>query len=194
MRAVKAVRHPEEAELALLAGGETGLWARGRLSRHVRRCAACAERLREYRDLREWARGQNELPEGVDWLQLAAEMKANIRVGLAAGRCVEPSPPAAGVRGWRPALVLPVLLVVVAGWWLQSWPLPPVPVQAPAAPEGLVARASPGLIEVEQDGRALALLHPPSAQVTLSAAGGGLRARYVDAETGYVTVSHVYTQ
>jgi len=55
-------------------------------------------------------------------------------------------------------------------------------------------RAHPGSIEVEQDGRALALLYPRAAEVTLSASGGTLRARYVDAETGYVTISHVYTQ
>jgi hypothetical protein len=188
------MRHPKEAELALYAGGEASFWARARVSRHVRWCAACAGLVREFRGLREWTRGQEELPEGVDWVQLAAEMKANIRVGLAAGQCIERSPEAAGLRWWRPALVLPVLLVVMAGWWLQSWPLPAVPAAAPAAPEGLVVRANPGSIEVEQNGRALALLHPRSAQVTLSAAGGSLRARYVDAETGYVTISHVYTQ
>jgi hypothetical protein len=194
MPAREAIRHPKQAELALYAGGDASLWARLRVSRHVRTCATCAGLVREFRGLREWTRGQDELPEEVDWVQLAAEMKANIRVGLAAGQCVEPSPEAAGLRLWRPALVLPVLLVVVAGWWLQSWPPPHVPATEHAASEGLVVRANPGSIEVEQDGRALALLHPRSAQVTLSASGGSLRARYVDAETGYVTISHVYTQ
>ena len=189
------MRHPTEAELALYAGGDANLWARLQVSRHVRICAACAGLVREFRGMREWTRGQNELPAEVDWVPLAAEMKANIRVGLAAGQCVEPSPEAAGFRIWRPALVFPVLLVVVAGWWLQSWPLPPsVPAAESAVSEGLVVRANPGSIEVGQDGRALALLHPRSAQVTLSASGGSLRARYVDAETGYVTISHVYTQ
>ena len=31
-----------------------------------------------------------EMPEGADWDRLAAEMTANIRVGLAAGECVAP--------------------------------------------------------------------------------------------------------
>ena len=188
------MRHPKEAELALYAGGEASLWDRFRVSRHVRWCAACAGLVREFRAARECLRGENELPAEVNWVQLAAEMKANIRLGLAAGQCIEAAGKAAGLRRWRPALALPVLLVMVAGWWLQSWPPPRLPVMEPAASEGLVVRANPGSIEVEQEGRALAVLHPRDAQVTLSASGGSLRARYVDAETGYVTISHVYTQ
>ena len=186
--------HPKEADLALYAGGETGLWGRLRLARHLRFCAACARVAEEFRTLRQWTRALEELPEDVDWVQLAAEMKANIRVGLAAGECVGPAPEASGWKLWRPALVLPVLLVMVLGWWLQSWPPPPVPLAERASPAGLVVRANPGSIEVEQDGRGLALLYPQATQVTLTASGRGLRARYVDAETGYVTISHVYTQ
>ena len=188
------MRHPKEAELALYAGGEARLWERLQVSRHVRSCVQCAGLVREFRAVREWVRGEGELPAEVDWVRLAAEMKANIRVGLAAGQCVEPSPEPAVLPWWRPALVLPVLLMMVAGWWLQSWPPPPAPVAEQAVPAGMVVRANPGSIEIEQGGRALALLYPRAAQVTLSASGGSLRARYVDADTGYVTISHVYTQ
>lgn len=187
------MRHPTQAELALFAGGEAGLLGRLRVTRHVRYCAACAGLVREFRAVRQWARGEDELPAEVDWVSLAAEMKANIRVGLAAGQCVEPSPEAVRLKWWRPALVLPVLAVMVAGWWLQSWPPPPVSVVEEPASAGLVVRANPESIEVEQGGRALALLHPRAVQVTLSASAQGLRAGYVDAETGYVTISHVYT-
>jgi hypothetical protein len=187
------MKHPTEADLALYAGGEAGLWKDLRVARHLKYCAGCARLVREFRAVRDWTRTQGELPEGVDWLQLSAEMKANIRVGLAAGECVA-APEAPRWRLWRPAMVLPVLLVIVLGWWLQSWPPPPAPVAERMAPAGLVMRARPGSIEVEQDGRALALLYPRAAEVTLSASGGTLRARYVDAETGYVTISHVYPQ
>lgn len=185
--------HPREADLALYAGGEAGLWSRFRVSRHVRECARCAALVREFQALRQWTRAQDELPEGVEWMRLAAEMKANIRVGLAAGECVEPAAEETGWKLWRPALVLPALLVVVLGWWLQSWP-PPVPVAERVAPAGLVIRAGSGSLEVQQDGRGMALLYPRASQVTLTASGGTLRARYVDADTGYVTISHVYTQ
>jgi hypothetical protein len=187
------MKHPTEGDLALYAGGEAGLWRGLCVARHLKYCAGCARLAREFRAVRDWTRGEDELPEGVEWLQLSAEMKANIRVGLAAGECVAPRE-AGGRRLWRPAMVLPVLLVMVLGWWLQSWPPPPAPVAERMAPAGLVMRAKPGSIEVEQDGRALAVLYPPAAEVTLSASGGTLRARYVDAETGYVTISHVYTQ
>jgi len=187
------MKHLTEADLAVYAGGEVGLWGRLRTARHLKYCAGCARLVRDFRALRDWTRAQNQLPEGVDWLQLSAEMKANIRVGLAAGECVA-APAAARGRLWRPAVVLPVLLVMVLGWWLQSWPPPPVPAAERIVPAGPVVRAKADSIEVEQDGHALALLYPRAAQVTLTASGQGLRARYVDAETGYVTISHVYTQ
>ncbi len=186
--------HPQEADLALYAGGEASLWTRWRVARHLKDCPGCARAVEEFRAVREWTRGQHEMSAGVEWAQLAGEMKANIRVGLAAGECVGPAVQAAPWRPWRPALALPVLLVVVLGWWLQSWPPPAAPVAERAAPEGVVVRGNPRWIEVEQDGRALALLHPRATEVTFSASGQGVRARYVDAETGYVTISHVYTQ
>lgn len=185
--------HPKEADLALYAGGEAGLWRRLHVARHLRGCEECARTVEEFRAIRQWTRSQDQVAAGADWARLASEMKANIRLGLAAGECVAPAGEAA-LRPWRPALVLPVVLVIVLGWWLQSWAPPArLPVTGRAA-AGAVVRASPGWIEVEQDGRALALLHPRTAEVTYSASGRGVRARWVDSETGYVTISHVYTQ
>jgi anti-sigma factor RsiW len=187
--------HPSESNLALYAGGELGWWARMRTARHLRRCEGCSRQVEEFRGIREWTQSQDGMPAGIDWGPLAAELKANIRLGLAAGQCVAPAPRVLKpVIPWRAAVVLPVLLVVVVGWWLQSWPPPSVPAVKSAGPRGLVLTASPRAIELQQGDRAFALLHPPSAEVTFSVSGQEARSRYVDSETGYVTISHVYTQ
>ncbi len=181
--------HPSEADLALYAGGELGWWRGWRLARHVRTCAACRRQVAEFRRWREWVRSQDELPAGINWNRLAAEMKANIRVGLAAGECVGPA------REWRPrwraaALAFPVLVIVLAGWLLQVWH-PPL---RRAAPRGVIVAATSTGVELRQGGAALTLLHPQAAGVSRFASGGGVRTRYVDAETGYVTISHVYAE
>jgi hypothetical protein len=143
--------------------------------------------------VREWLRAQDgEEPAGVHWNSLAAEMKANIRLGLAAGRCVEMTEPElepARLRWRAPALALPVLLVVIAGWMLQSLN-PPL---KPAAPEYVVEAGSAG-IGVQRDGRGFTLLQPQAQNVVFSVRGEAAGARYVDAETGQVTISHVYAQ
>ena len=62
-----------------------------------------------------------EMPEEVNWDRLAAEMKANIHVGLAAGECVGAAEPQARRLDWRAAAVaLPVAALVLAGVWLES--------------------------------------------------------------------------
>ena len=187
--------HPSEANLALYAGGELGLWARMRMAGHVSCCEVCSRQVEEFRGIREWMQSQDGMPAGIDWGPLAAELKANIRLGLAAGQCVALAPQVVRpVSGWRAAVVLPILLVVVVGWWLQSWAPPALPAAKSAGPRGLVLTASPRAIELQQDDRAFALLSPRSAEVTFSVSGQGARSRYVDSETGYVTISHVSTQ
>jgi len=187
--------HPSEPNLALYAGGELGLWARLRIARHLRRCDRCSRQVEEFRGIRQWMHSQDGMPADIDWGPLAAELKANIRLGLAAGQCVAPTPQVVtSVIPWRAAVVLPVLLVVIVGWWLQSWAPPVLPAAKSTASRGLVLTASPRAIELQQGDRAFALLSPRSAEVTFSASGQGARSRYVDSETGYVTISHVYTQ
>src|SRR6202789_3298642 len=80
------MNHPRENDLALLAGGEAGHIRRFLLGRHVRNCADCQETVAEYRELRAGLAGV-ELPD-LNWNFLAADMRANIRLGLEAGACV----------------------------------------------------------------------------------------------------------
>lgn len=185
--------HPNESRLSLYAGEDLGLLSRFRIALHLRGCDRCHQRVEEARGLREWMRGQgNELPAGVRWDSLAAEMRANIRLGLAAGRCisvVEPAPVADRMQWRTPALALPVLLLVIAGWILQSLH-PPV---RPVSPEFVVEASAAG-IGVSRNGRGFTLLNPGAENVVFSVRGDAAGARYVDAETGQVTISHVYAQ
>ncbi|MGE5567754.1 MAG: hypothetical protein ACM3S5_01845 [Rhodospirillales bacterium] len=185
--------HPPESRLALYSGKDLSLASRFRIALHLRGCSRCRRLVREFQGVRQLAGGcAQELPPEVDWDVLAAEMKANIRLGLAAGRCVrativEPEPPKAR---WRaPAIVLPVLLLIIAGWILQSLN-PPL---RPAAPEFVVEVSSAG-IGVQRDGRGFTLLQPHTENVVYSVVGEAAGARYVDEETGQVTISHVYAQ
>lgn len=192
------MKHLTEATLALYAGGDLPWWQRLRMGRHVRHCERCGGQVEEFRGVREFlGTQQDELPPGFVWDAAAAGMKANIRLGIAAGQCVEsPAPERAGM-GWRaPALALPVLLMVVVGWLLQSLPPPldlaTVPGSGPAA---VVLDAGAAGIGVEHDGRGFRLLQPVAAQnVEVSVRGDSVRSRYVDGETGQVTISHVYAE
>jgi hypothetical protein len=93
----------------------------------------------------------------------------------------------------RPALALAsALLTVLVGFWLNV----PQPALLPASgPSGVVLEATQTGIQLKQDDRSLTLLNPGSEQVSLSVnMQGVLRARYVDSETGHVTITNVYAQ
>lgn len=186
--------HLPDSTLALHAGKELGWLTRLRIGLHLRGCERCRRHAQELRQVREWMRAQGEeTPAGVEWDALAAEMTANIRLGLAAGRCVSLPVEETGrterrLAWMNPALALPLLLLVVAGWFLQSWrpPLQPRP--------EFVLQAGEAGIGFEKDGRGLSLLNPRTENVVYTVRGSAAGARYVDAESGQVTVSYVYAQ
>lgn len=189
--------HPSEGRLALFAGDDLNLWARMIVARHLRGCDECSRRVEEYRALRDFAQAEaGELPAGVRWDALALEMKANIRVGLAAGECVA-DPPRFASRWRTPAIVVPVLLIIVAGWILATLPQLRHARQAESAPPAdyVVLEAGQEGIGFEAEGRGFRLLQPGAENVVYSVRGEtAVRARYVDSETGQVTISHVYAQ
>lgn len=190
------MKHPAETALALYAGGDLGWWTRLGIARHLRQCGLCRGQVEEFSSVCEMLhRERQELPPSLEWSEAAAAMRANIRLGIAAGECVA-VPPEPRRSPWRPALALPILLVIVAGVILES--LPPAANRAPA-PErtggALVLDASPSGIGVERNGRGFQLLRPAAAQsVEVSVRGDSVRSRYVDGETGQVTISHVYAE
>jgi hypothetical protein len=129
-----------------------------------------------------------QLPADLDLTRLSVEMAANIRVGLAAAEAITPrkmvrSLPAA-------AAVAFAALALVCGWMLRV----PAP-QALPDHRGISVHAGSVGIELEENGSAMTLLHRRGGPVTLSVSmGGSVRARYIDADTGQVTINNVYTE
>jgi hypothetical protein len=208
------LRHPNEVQLALFAGGDLGLWERWKIGRHVARCSTCHSEVAALR-----AAGQQvqealpDLPKDVNWSRLAEEMRGNIRVGLAAGEAIARfDRPVSRVRparlGWNAALVLACASAVfVAAFWTS---LPGEQAQHltsalrkiftgqtgrhPAvSQDDAMLQASSSAIEVKENGRTMMLTHPRSDGVTVTVSmRGSAGVRYVDDDTGQVTTNKVY--
>jgi hypothetical protein len=128
----------------------------------------------------------------VNWDRLSAEMTANIHLGLEAGECVGPVPGSRPERmGWRAALVMAgMTIILLAAWWLN----PPRVRQVAIHKSPAEIRTAPEGIEVKENGSALTLLHTRGQQTPIIVSTpGSLRARFVDADTGQVTINNVYS-
>jgi hypothetical protein len=194
--------HPNPSTLALYAGQDLSWFARRRTERHLVRCSECSGEVQAFAAAHRDLVGLNELP-ALSWNRLSGEMKANIRLGVAAGECVRGAP-TAGVLGWlgimsatrTMAACAGLMALVAAGLFLER----PRPATVPAivpfvAGENAVLRATAGGIELNQGGQTLSLLHVRSADVTyLAGAQGSMRAGYVDSDTGNVTINNLYVQ
>lgn len=201
-----SMRHPFEADLALYAGRDLNGWKRFSIAWHVRHCADCRASVESFRDVQQqWAATVDELPEDVDWNKLSAEMTANIHLGIAAGECVATASEraAAEVRrgwNWQPAAIAAGLaLVFSAAWWLN---MPPrgIPVMHAGAPSyafedhGPIVAASQDGIEFSENGSHLGV-KMSEAPVSVSVSfNGSASARYVNEDTGVVTIATVYGQ
>jgi len=154
------------------------------------------------------------MPSGVRWDRLAAEMAANIRVGLAAGECVAPHPPKRLIHtGWRVAAAIGALsALMVVAWWLNM----------PSAQTASLGRAMKAIVngrewqarhrlgldeasslvqasaegvELRENGSAMTLSQRGVRPVSVSLnTQGSARASYIDADTGQVTITSVYAQ
>jgi hypothetical protein len=115
-------RHIAETDLALFVSGDLSMWKYASLCLHIARCEKCRARADAYRQSRQNLKDAvAEMPAGVNWDRLSAEMTANIRVGLAAGECVAPRrrKPLA-FAAWKTAAVAAGVVVVMgAAWWLN---------------------------------------------------------------------------
>jgi hypothetical protein len=187
------MKHPSEATLALYAGGDLGLWERWHTRRHLNICGRCRREVEAYFSDGVQSAELAELP-GIAWNQLAAEMKANIRLGVVAGECVAASTAAPQSLARPRALVAlaSAFALIVTGIVLDH------PRPRPAASErteGVVLGATESGIELKSGGQGIQLLHGHGRGVLYSAgAQGSVRARYVDSETGYITINNVYGQ
>jgi hypothetical protein len=199
-------RHPSEAELALQVGGELDWTARLRVAWHVRSCEGCTAKMRGLAESRRaLAERSAEFPPEFDWESLAGEMRANIRLGLAAGAAVggaagRPLPALVPeAAGWRLAVVLGSMAFVAAAGWLLQAPRPERPamtaaIESPASAE-ILLDAQPAGLAVRERGAELTLLGPGSQPLTTAVSwDGGARARFMDAETAQVTIYNVAAQ
>ena len=208
-------RHVSEADVALYATGDMPLWRQPLMRLHASRCTDCGRRIAAYRSDREFIRRMaGEMPPGLQWDRLAAEMTANIRVGLEAGECVaRRREPRALPAGWRVAVaVAGVTVLLISAWWLNMPPSQSASLGramkkiAQIRPwrgagisiledRGPLVEVSAAGIQLRENGGALGvsqgMARPIS--VTLSAQGSA-RARYLDLDTGQVTITSVYAQ
>ncbi|HLH44741.1 MAG TPA: hypothetical protein VKV74_17265 [Bryobacteraceae bacterium] len=216
------IRHAKETDLALFASGDASPWRSLCLRLHLGRCLQCREVAEAYRADREWLKEESSrMPPGVDWEHLAAEMTANIRVGLEAGECVAPRRRRrAGPRfrsrrmrlqlsfGWAAAAAAAgMMLLIGAALWLN---FPPADKEVlgramsqlfhgrgimeseesgpmvEASDSGIVLRGNGGSLKISQGE-----LRPVAVSVS---AQGSASARYVDDDTGQMTITSVYVQ
>ncbi len=185
------MRHLTEEQLALGAGNDLQGFDRWRADRHLRRCPTCRMAYSELVAARASVKeAATELPDGVNWDALERDMRANIRVGLAAAACVTPerTPERLDVRA---AVAFAALtIVVLTGWYLSMPRFVPRPF-ASVTDRGAVVEATPAGVELKHGPQGLVLLNPQVTRVTYSVDTQGAQARYVDQESGQVTVTQV---
>jgi len=200
------VDHPGLESLALYSKGDVAWLARWQIGRHIGRCADCEEQVLRFRSVTAELKREadSEILTGfeatTDWTRLEREMIGNISVGVAAARCIEKVGRGRILvtRGAWVAVGLAVLFI--AGWFtnvpseqrdhLTASIRRSMGMEVPQI-AGTIVRTTPDGIAVRAQGATLTILHPPSAVISL-AGSSSLGARFVDEETGEVTITNVY--
>jgi len=182
-------KHPGEADLALFAGGELGPLARWRIEGHLHACGECRQAVGEFFELRSRVMDLAELPQ-MDWNGLAAQIQRRVEQQRRMSSSFAPAR-----RAWRPAWApaLAVLLMLAAGAYITRRYRAPEPPLSGAAS----LNASAGAVELRLgDRQVLTLTNDAQAesQVNWRVSAGAVSARYLDADTGNITVNNVYTQ
>ncbi len=201
--------HPGNEVLALYSRGDLSWRQRWSVRKHVQRCRQCSYQVEQFKSATAALR-QKATEESLagsepiaNWSALEREMVGNIKVGLDAARCIEKVGRSRST-GWRVALTTGLLSVVLTAGWIMNIPaaqrghledslrritgLYPAP-----AAGGTVVETTPNGIAVRSQGATLTLLNPSSATVSLSGASA-VGARYIDDETGQITITNVYGQ
>jgi len=202
--------HLSENQLASHRASDLGWLERMQVAAHLRGCPHCRRRREEYEVAHQALLAMaDELPAGLNWDRLSREMTANINLGVTAGQIVAQAEKQPNhLTGWRPAVVFATtLLVVVGAWYVNTQGKPLIPSNMVAVGKASMEKAAvpevqlPPTLEVDAAGiglndpnRVLTLMHPSRGAVFSVNAQGSVRARYVDSETGQVTINHVYVQ
>jgi hypothetical protein len=193
--------HPDSKDIALYSTGDLPWTSQLRVRRHLSRCAECQSHVSGFRssiaELRREAAAETQ--PGPDWGRLEREMLGNIAVGVAAARCIDN----VGKRRFFSAgfvVAVGLILLFVAGWFTHIPPEQNAHLIASlrrafggngSAVSSTVLQTTPEGIAVRNQGGTLTLLHPGSAVVSLSG-DSTVTARYVDENTGQVTIAKVY--
>jgi len=133
------------------------------------------------------------MPE-LPWNRIAEEMRANIRLGLAAGECVRPVERAGwGSRraAWRVAVAMASITALAITGLVLERPRSPVDLLNAIRDENAAVRTAPDGI----GNQTMRLMYRGAEGVQLSAgAEGSVQAQYTNPVTGYMTVSQVDVQ
>ncbi|MGI8961452.1 MAG: hypothetical protein ACR2IV_17165 [Bryobacteraceae bacterium] len=198
--------HPNLQTLALYSKRDVAWGRRLQIRRHIGRCADCEEQVLRFQSARdELKREANSQTltgfEAItDWTRLEREMLGNIAVGVAAARCIE-KVGRGRILSSRGVWVTVGLAILFVAGWLTNVPSEQrnhlaasirrsIGIEIPQI-AGSVVRTTPEGIAVRAQGATLTILHPPSAVISL-AGGSSLGARFVDEETGEITITNVY--
>lgn len=203
----QAAEHPSVDILSLYSAGDLPWLLRFQTARHLRACEVCESEVLSLRaaktELRREAHAEvlTGFEAIADWHALESDMLGNIRVGLAASRCIENvgRPRRIGLRvAWGAGMAA----LFMAGWVARAPSEDSqrlvtalrrvVGLELPSV-GGTVVRSTPEGISVRAQGSTLTILHPHSAVVSM-AGPGAVTARYVDDDSGQVTITNVYGQ
>jgi len=175
------------------------MFARWQTERHLAKCDRCRADLAAFEDLRAELPELSEIP-GVQWNSMAAELKANIRLGLEAGECVR-SGAAQAVRPLREARWFTGVRAAVALASIATLVVTGVVLENATPQRHPVARDLQPVIENTADGiqigagdESFRLMHVGAKNVSVSVGTDSMGARYVDPHTGYMQVSRVYAE
>lgn len=199
--------HPGAEILALYSRGDLPLFTRVCVRRHVNHCLECDTQVSLFVSARaELNRESNDetltgFEAIADWKRLEREMLGNITVGVAAARCIEN---VGHKHVWlgRISVGAAATALLVLGWMthipsedtrqIETAFRRVVGLQRPML-TGTVVRSTPDGISVSTRQATLTILHPASAIVSVSG-NSAMAARYVDEDTGQVTITNVYGQ
>jgi hypothetical protein len=201
--------HPKGSDLALLASDDLPIWRRMTVANHVQHCAHCDGEVRQFQaaSMEIKRAGASETLTAFEavgnWASLEREMIGNIKVGVAAAQCIEKT----GVRRfhhWHACFIVAALSVLFIAGWLIHIPTSDTEHMLSAfrlaftgshTATSTILQTTPEGVAVRSRGAMLTVMHPASAQVTLSVtSSSSVGARYFDDETGQVTITSVYGQ
>jgi hypothetical protein len=199
--------HPLQQDLVLHAGGELPRYRQWMVRYHLRQCARCEESVQQFERVSAAIKRapDAEAIAGIkavgNWAALEREMIGNINVGVAAANCIE------NVRRrrrytWRGFAAASALVAVLAlGWFLNVQQQDTARILStlrgafgrPRIASSIILQSTPRGICVRSQGAALTLFHPGTVNATASLTGdSSVGVRYVDDETGQVTITNVY--